>query len=101
MDKNKLIKDTFLPVAVVCSVLSFNPYGVLKVRAGIQVTQQANGLKGFIVDDHGEPVIGATVTVVGSKGLGGVTDMDGNFVLDVKPGTQLKISYIDLLAELI
>ncbi|HAT60973.1 MAG TPA: SusC/RagA family TonB-linked outer membrane protein [Prevotella sp.] len=94
MDKNKLIKDTFLPVAVVCSVLSFNPYGVLKVRAGIQVTQQANGLKGFIVDDHGEPVIGATVTVVGSKGLGGVTDMDGNFVLDVKPGTQLKISYI-------
>ena len=94
MDKIKLIKGSFLPLAVVCSALAFNPYGVLEARGNVQVTQQTNNIKGIVIDDHGDPVIGATVTVVGSKGQGAVTDMDGNFVLDVKPGTKLKITYI-------
>lgn len=94
MDKIKLIKGSFLPLAVVCSALAFNPYGVLEARGNVQVTQQTNNIKGIVIDDHGDPVIGATVTVVGSKGQGAVTDMDGNFALDVKPGTKLKITYI-------
>lgn len=94
MDKIKLIKGRVLPLTVVCSALVFSPYGGLEARAGVQVTQQINNIKGVVVDDHGDPVIGATVIVVGSKGQGAVTDMDGNFSLSVKPGTKLKITYI-------
>lgn len=56
--------------------------------------QNAGGLlKGQVVDPAGEPVIGANVTVVGTT-LGVITDLDGYYKLDVKPGTTLKISYI-------
>ncbi len=35
-----------------------------------------------MLDDLGEPVIGATVQVKGVKGAGAITDLDGNFVID-------------------
>ena len=46
--------------------------------------------------EDGEPVIGASVKVVGSKAAGAVTDMDGNFSINVPAGTQLEISYIGM-----
>ena len=57
--------------------------------------QQAKAVKGTVVDETGEPVIGATVLVVGgSASQGTITDMDGNFSINVKPGQKLKITYI-------
>ena len=56
-----------------------------------------NGLVGGkVTDSNGEPIIGATVKVKngGAGSQGTVTDIDGNFNLDVKPGTTLVISYI-------
>jgi hypothetical protein len=41
--------------------------------------------KGIVVDEQGEPIIGASVTVPGTK-TGAVTDIDGAFVLSV-PGS--------------
>ena len=43
---------------------------------------QKNTFKGVVLDDLGEPVIGATVQVKGVKGAGAITDLDGNFVID-------------------
>lgn len=40
---------------------------------------QKNTFKGVVLDDLGEPVIGATVQVKGVKGAGAITDLDGNF----------------------
>lgn len=94
MNSKKLLKTTALPTVVACSALAFNPYGVQTANAAVQIAQQANSIKGTVVDDMGEPVIGATIKVVGAKGTGTVTDLDGNFVLNVKPGTKLQISYI-------
>ncbi len=49
---------------------------------------------GMVLDAHGEPVIGATVQVVGKKNSGTITDLTGKFSLDVNDGDQLEISYV-------
>ena len=51
-------------------------------------------LSGSITDEAGDPLIGANVLVAGST-TGTVTDLDGNFTLDVPAGsTELIVSYI-------
>ncbi|MBR4366796.1 MAG: SusC/RagA family TonB-linked outer membrane protein, partial [Bacteroidaceae bacterium] len=50
------------------------------------------GITGTVEDDMG-PVIGATVMEKGTSN-GTVTDLDGNFTINVKEGTILVISYI-------
>ena len=62
--------------------------------AGSGAYAQTNGIGGTVTDNAGEPIIGASVKVKGSTNMGTVTDIDGNFKLDVKPGETLIISYI-------
>lgn len=50
-------------------------------------------VKGTVLDERGEPIIGATVKVKGSK-TATVTDLDGNFSLEVPEGSQLVVSYL-------
>ena len=50
--------------------------------------------------EDGEPVIGATVKVVGSQTAGTVTDIEGRFSLSVsKPGVELEFSSIGLVSK--
>lgn len=49
--------------------------------------------KGSIRDVNGEPVIGATVMERGTSN-GTITDIDGNFILEVHEGAMLDISYV-------
>ena len=50
--------------------------------------------------EDGEPVIGATVKVVGSQTAGAVTDIDGHFSLTVsKPGVELEFTSIGLATK--
>ena len=58
----------------------------------IMKTQQAGKVVGTVTDGT-EPIIGASVRVKGSN-VGTVTDMDGNFQLNVAAGTELIITYI-------
>ena len=55
---------------------------------------QTQQVKGTVLDENGEPVIGASVIIVGSKGQGTVTDLDGNYTVSVPKGAKVKISYI-------
>ena len=57
--------------------------------AAVQQTRQATGH----VEDSQGPLIGATVMEKGTNN-GTVTDFDGNFSLNVKPGATLVISYV-------
>ena len=53
------------------------------------------GATGTVVDETGEPFIGATVFVVGNESKGTSTDLDGNFNLSgVAKGAKLKISAV-------
>ena len=55
--------------------------------------QQQIEVKGTVVDNTGEPLIGVSVQIVGKQG-GVVTDIDGNFAIKAERGQQLKFSYI-------
>lgn len=58
-------------------------------------------ISGTVVSqEDGEPIIGASVLVQGSKS-GTVTDVDGHFTLDVPAGKKLVISYIGMQTQTI
>lgn len=76
------------------SAATFSSAGIQPIMAE-PALQQQSALTGSVVDANGEPIIGASVTVVGgSTTQGMITDLDGRFALNVKPGTKLKVSYI-------
>ncbi|MCD7942155.1 MAG: SusC/RagA family TonB-linked outer membrane protein [Bacteroides intestinalis] len=54
---------------------------------------QSNTVKGTVKDTFGEAVIGANVTEVGTSN-GTITDIDGNFSLNVSSKGQLRVSFI-------
>ncbi len=59
----------------------------------VNATQQAKKVTGNVSDAEG-PIIGASVVEKGNPSNGTVTDLDGNFVLNVKPGATIVITYI-------
>ena len=64
------------------------------------VTAQVRNVTGSVTDELGEPLMGATVVVVGQSGGGTVTDLDGNFKLQVQPSAkQLQVSYVGYTAK--
>ena len=64
------------------------------LRATTSEMQQTDGVvRGVIVDDKGEAIIGASVLEKGTSN-GTITDADGHFTLRAKPGARLVISYI-------
>ncbi len=84
-----------------CSLLS-GIYTPLSAKAGnsvtsVKVVQQSKKITGNISDKTG-PMIGATVMEKGTSN-GAVTDIDGNFSLNVKPGATLIISYVGYQAK--
>ena len=63
-------------------------------EVSLAAVQQTKKITGTVVDNTGEPVIGANVVVKGTT-LGSITDMDGKFTIeDVPSNGTLQISYI-------
>ena len=62
-------------------------------------TSFAQGIKGTVIDENGEPVIGATVADMSNTKNATITDFDGNFVINVKSGQTITISYIGYEAQ--
>ena len=65
-------------------------------EANAAVVQQQSVCKGTVVDNNGDPVVGASVFVVSNgQKKGSVTDLDGNFeIAGVASGSSLTISYV-------
>jgi TonB-linked SusC/RagA family outer membrane protein len=61
-------------------------------------TVSAQTVTGNVVDETGEPVIGATVMEKGTKNAT-VTDFDGNFTIKMESGKVLTISYIGMQSQ--
>ena len=55
-------------------------------------------VKGTVNDEAGEPVIGATVKVVGSQS-GAITDFNGNFSVEAGSNATLEVSYVGYVTE--
>lgn len=69
----------------------------LSIQAQTGNGATGNVASGTVVDENGEPVIGASVVLKGHKGVATATDLDGNFKLKmpIKNGT-LVFSYIGM-----
>lgn len=62
----------------------------------------AQTVKGTVIDNTGEPVIGASVFEQGVQSNGVATDIDGNFTLTLKGNSKkLKISYIGMKTQIV
>ena len=53
---------------------------------------------GKVLDVFGEPIIGATVKEVGTTN-GTISDLDGNFILEISDNSELEVSYIGFKAQ--
>ena len=86
-------KNSLLAGLCAITLLGYSP--VMYAGGGespLPAVQQAKKITGTVSDSQG-PVIGASVVEKGTTN-GVVTDFDGNFTLNVKPGATLVISYI-------
>lgn len=62
----------------------------------------AQTVKGTVIDNTGEPVIGASVFEQGVQSNGVATDIDGNFTLTLKGNSKkLKISYVGMKPQVV
>ena len=60
----------------------------------VSMASFAQGILGTVIDDLGEPVIGASVVEKGNPQNGTITNIDGQFTLKVNEGTPIIITYI-------
>lgn len=82
--------------------------GLLYKISGRQVTittakakttkDEKQKISGVIVDQNGEPLIGATVMVKGAK-EGAMTDIDGRFTINAAKGEKLQVTYVGFNPE--
>lgn len=79
--------------ALLCMPAYASAAGGTAAGVPAQAVQQGQTVKGHVVDETGEPMIGVTVKVKGGKAAS-VTDLDGNFQIAAKPGDELELSYV-------
>ena len=83
------------PVAILLFLFLSVPLKGYSNEAFSSEGMQQNTVKvtGTVKDTNGEPIIGANVMVVGTA-TGVITDIDGNFMLEVPVGGKLQFSFI-------
>jgi TonB-linked SusC/RagA family outer membrane protein len=64
----------------------------------LETTQQSRRVSGTVVDQSGEPIIGANVLEKGTTN-GVITDIDGNFAINASANATLEISFIGYITE--
>ena len=85
----KIKKHILIPLMVLLL------FGSMDAMAAIE---QAIQVKGKVVDNIGEPVIGANVVVKGTT-TGEITSIDGSFAIDAVKGSTIVVSFIGYLSQ--
>lgn len=83
------IPKKYLPAA--CCLLLFS---VLMITAQSSIAQNRVTITGTVTDTTGGIIAGANITALNKNGKATSTDANGKFVLDVEPGTVLKVSFV-------
>ena len=86
---SKLSKSTKMRGAIFALLLAF----AVNVSAQVQV-------QGTVVDEHGDPAIGATVQVYGTT-QGVLVDFNGNFTLSAPAGGRLQVSFMGYHTQIV
>ena len=75
----------------------FVPTLALLLCCALGASAQGIAVSGQVTDEAGEGIIGATVTVKGQKGVGTVTDFDGNFHITVpSERSVIQVTYVGM-----
>ena len=74
-------------------------YLLLLLTLMVSMATKAQGILGTVIDDLGEPVIGASVVEKGNPQNGTITDFDGKFTINVSAGTPITISFIGYVTQ--
>lgn len=72
---------------------------MLFVAISLGVSAQSITLSGNVKDADGEPVIGASVIEKGKTANGSITNLDGNFTLNLSSNATIVISYIGMQTQ--
>ena len=73
---------------------SINGKQIVLIKTENKSTYKAlRNVSGIVTDQKGEPIIGASLLIKGTK-IGTITDVNGNFSLEVKDQSKLIVSYI-------
>lgn len=101
MQKNKTLTGRAIKAMLAASfaVAMFPTSVFADVRAEQNVqAQNQQQIKGNVVDEFGEPMIGVTIKVKGSIEAT-ITDLDGNFTIKAAPNATLELSYVGYVTE--
>ncbi len=66
---------------------------LLIAMSALSLSAQQTSISGTVSDPSGDPLIGVSVTVPGTK-IGTATDIDGHFTLSADPRSTLRFTYI-------
>ena len=89
MERKHYLNALFLALALMGCPIAAQRAGAEALSVAQTVTAK---LKGKVIDAHtGEPLIGAYITVEGTKRMA-VTDIDGAFAIEATPGERLQVA---------
>lgn len=95
---NLNFSKTTVILGLLTAGLTVSPQMLIASSASsVQAVQQSKKITGSVTDAMG-PLIGATIQEKGTSN-GTVTDMDGNFSLNVKPGATLVVTYVGFTTQ--
>ena len=103
-----LLRNTNLTYSVVNRQVTIsNKPGIVENKKDVEDKTTVNHLQqtdktitGKVVDDNGEPIIGANI-IVENTSHGTVTDVNGNFTLNVAKDANIQITFIGYLSQTI
>lgn len=89
---------SLLGVASVCLSLSANTAGNPVALNSSYSVSQNQSVRGRVIDKNGDAIIGASIVVKGTT-RGTITNIDGEFTIDVNRNEKLVISYIGYVSQ--
>lgn len=90
-----MLKGTDIRYEVTNTQIALYPLKKTGAASGRQIT-----IKGQVIDNLGEPVIGANIIEEGTSN-GVITDIDGNYTLAVNSGSKIQVSYIGYATQVL
>lgn len=89
--KQNILLKLFTFAVLFCALGVVNVQASTSMNAMIQ--NDGETVSGRVLDEFGDPIIGATVRVKGTQAVA-VTDVDGNFTIKAAQGATLVVSYL-------
>lgn len=88
-------KKHYLLPAFLLALSMAVPYSAsaLESSPDLRISQKSNIVTGTVADEKGEPIIGASITLKGTR-VATVTDIEGHFSIEAPVGSILQITYV-------